>query len=170
MVTDYLGSLSIYAKAVGPGTQPGLYQGFYTHQVQLDFPMSALRNGSLTALISRYPTLEKLSSFLSTVDLFNLAITNRTHYSCILLSRNTFDILRRDCLCDGSGLAKRQNFVGLYSLERRPYIYGDRRKIWQDEPIEIRLYGTKCDNARALPCRRCSINVCEVSLKRHSPY
>ncbi|EXJ73393.1 uncharacterized protein A1O5_03153 [Cladophialophora psammophila CBS 110553] len=115
----------------------------------------------LTALIARYPVLQNLSSFLSTIDLFNLARTNRTHYSYILLSRTTFDALCRDCLCDGSGLAKRQDFFGLYSLEHRNYCWGNKRRIWQDEPIEIQLYGTKCDSARALPCRKCSINVCE---------
>lgn len=119
---------------------------------------------TFTALIAQYPVLQKVSSFLSTVDLFNLALTNRTHYSYILHSRSGFDTLRRDCLCDGSGLAKRQDFVGLYSLEHRSYNWGGRRKVWQDEPIEIQLYGTKCDDAHVLPCRKCSINVCEVSL------
>lgn len=120
---------------------------------------------TLTALIAQYPVLQTLSSFLSTVDLFNLALTNRTHYSHILHSRINFDILRRDCLCDGSGLAKRQDFVGLYSLRHRSYIWGRQRKIWQDEPIEVQLYGTKCDSVRALPCRKCSVNVCEVSFE-----
>ena len=120
---------------------------------------------TLTTLIARYPVIQNLSSFLSTVDLFNLALTNRRHHSYIILSRSTFDTLRRDCLCDGSGLAKRQNFFGLYSLRRRSCTWGNRRKVWQDEPVEIQLYGTKCDDARALPCRKCSINVCEVSLK-----
>jgi hypothetical protein len=120
---------------------------------------------TLTTLITRHPILRLLSSFLSTLDLFHLALASRTHHSHILASRRTFDALRRDCLCDGSGLAKRQNFAGLYSLQHRSYVWGHRRKIWQDEPIEVRLYATKCDEAGALPCRKCSINICEVGLK-----
>ena len=156
----------------------------------------------LIALVAQYPVLGCLASFLSTVDLFNLALTNKAHRSYILPSRRVFDILRRDCLCDGSGLVKRQNFEGLYSLRHRGYNWGNTRHICklscaprkrfatkaapsllslllplgcpgtgsnvcvgQDEPIEVRLYGTKCDEAEALPCRKCSINICEVSLK-----
>jgi len=116
---------------------------------------------SLTTLVSRHPILHALASFLSTVDLFHLALANRTHYSHILASRATFDTLRCDCLCDGRGLAKRQQFLGKYSLERRSYVWGKERKIWQDEPIEVGLYNTKCDEVGALPCRKCGINICE---------
>ena len=121
---------------------------------------------TLTTLVAHYPILRVLSSFLSTLDLFHLALTNRTLHSYILCPQAIFNALRRDCLCDGSGLVKRQNFAGLYSLKRRNYNWGGRRKVWQDEPIEIRLYRTKCDGAGALPCRKCSINICEVGLQR----
>ena len=125
---------------------------------------------TLTTLIARHPILRTLSSFLSTLDLFYLALTNRTHHSYILASRATFDALRRDCLCDGGGLAQRQNFAGLYSLKYRSYVWGKGRKIWQDEPIEVRLYATKCDEAGALPCQKCGINICEVCLKGPTSY
>ena len=120
---------------------------------------------TLTTLVVRHPILAALSSFLSTTDFLNLALTDRIHYSYILASRATFDALRRDSLCNGSGLAKRQEFVGLYDIRRRFYALGGKRKIWQDEPIEVQLYATKCDEAGALPCRKCGINVCEVSLQ-----
>ena len=120
---------------------------------------------TFTTIIVRHPILRELSSFLSTLDLFHLALTSRTHHSYILASLCTFDALRRNCLCDGSGLTQRQDFAGLYSLQRRGYVWGHQRKIWQDEPIEVRLYATKCDEAGALPCRKCSINICEVSLE-----
>ena len=119
---------------------------------------------SFTTLISQHPILCSISSFLSTLDLFNLALTDSIHYLHILSSRATFDALCRHCLCDGSGLTKRQEFIGLYSLEDRFYKRGSSRKIWQDEPIEVRLYGTKCDETGALPCRKCGIRICEVSL------
>ena len=119
---------------------------------------------SLTTLISQHPILCALSSFLSTLDLFNLALTDSTHYLHILSSQAIFNALCRHSLCDGRGLTKRQEFTGLYSLERRGYNWGGRRKIWQDEPIEVRLYGTKCDETGALPCRKCGIRICEVSL------
>lgn len=114
-------------------------------------------------LISQYPILQVLSEYLSTLDLFHLALTDRSHYDYILSSKNIFNTLRRSCLCDGHGLADRQNFVGLYSLDRRSYNWGlARRVIWQDDPIEVRLYGTKCDDSEALPCIKCGINICEV--------
>lgn len=125
---------------------------------------------SLTTLVSQYPILCNLASFLSTLDLFHLALTNTTHYAHILASRPVFAALRRDALCDGSGLRKRQDFVGSYSLEHRKYQWGHQRKIWQDEPIEVRLYGTRCDATGALPCRKCGINVCEVLAPTGKPY
>jgi hypothetical protein len=117
---------------------------------------------TLATLVAQYPVLRHLSSSLSRRDLLNIALTCRTHFSFILSSRNVFEALLRDSLCDGSGLEKRQNFEGLYNLTRRSYSWGRGRKIWQDEPIEVRLYGTKCDEVNALPCVKCGVKICEV--------
>ena len=119
---------------------------------------------TFTTLTAQYPILSTLSSYLSTVDLFNLVLGNRTLHSYILASRTTFNALCRDSLCDGRGLTKRQDFAGLYRLGYLIHSLNFRKKIFQDEPIEARLYATKCDEAGALPCRKCDINICEVTL------
>ncbi|KAK3377322.1 hypothetical protein B0T24DRAFT_620964 [Lasiosphaeria ovina] len=127
---------------------------------------------SLEHLISQYPVLSTLASYVSSLDLFNLALTNRANHSAILSSPS----LRRHCLCDGHGLRDRQGFAGAYAIPKHAYkkYYqfgsGARSGNWpehnvgainEDEPIEVRLYNIKCDEAGALPCRRCGINVCE---------
>lgn len=114
---------------------------------------------SLPLLISAYPILRSLASFISSRDLFNLARTCKSNYQNILSSKRTFHALRRHCLCDGLGVLERQNFNGLYFL-RGWYVWGDERRIWNDEPIEVRLYNTKCE-VEALPCCKCGINICE---------
>ena len=115
---------------------------------------------SLDLLISRYPILQSLTCFLSTRDLFHLSLICKSSYRAILASGTTFNILRRKCLCDGRGLSERQSFTGLYHLAGW-YTWGNKRHIWEDEPIEVRLFNTKCDEVGALPCRKCGINVCE---------
>ncbi|KAK3395069.1 hypothetical protein B0H63DRAFT_387828, partial [Podospora didyma] len=99
-----------------------------------------------------------VASYVSTLDLFNIALTNRANHTSILGSPDFFrDVLRRDCLCDGYGLRDRQNFSGQHALTEEN---GSSFTRW-DEPIEVRLYNLKCDEADALPCRVCSFNVCE---------
>ncbi|KAH6887026.1 hypothetical protein B0T10DRAFT_407001 [Thelonectria olida] len=114
---------------------------------------------SLTDVISSYAILPTLASWISTVDLYHLALTNRSHYSHILASETIFKTLRRQSLCDGRGLADRQALRNLNP--HFDYIWGRGRKIHRDEEIEVRLYNLKCDEAGALPCVRCGINVCE---------
>lgn len=119
---------------------------------------------SITDLISNYPLLHSLASSLSTLDLYHLALTCKTAYSFILSSSLTFKVLRRNCLCDGHGLADRQAFKGLYSMEYnsgRLHLGVITRRVYQDVPIEVRLFGLKCDQNQALPCRKCGVNICE---------
>ncbi|RSM07888.1 hypothetical protein CDV31_008380 [Fusarium ambrosium] len=113
---------------------------------------------NLTNLISSYSILTTLSSWISTLDLYHLALTNRTHHSFILASPQIFQVLTRQSLCDGRGLADRQEFRGLYKI----YDFDKGSKIIQrDEPVEVRLYNLKCDETGALPCVKCGVNVCE---------
>lgn len=112
---------------------------------------------SLQYLTSHYPILTHLSQYLSTLDLLHLGLTCRTLHSYILSSPPIFKLLQRTALCDGHGLRDRQKFEGAY--HRHPHEY----KIMADEPIEVRLWATECDEAGALPCLKCGINVCEVS-------
>ncbi|KAI0382293.1 hypothetical protein F5Y04DRAFT_253418 [Hypomontagnella monticulosa] len=106
----------------------------------------------LLDLINQYPILTTLASYLSTLDLFHLGLTSHAFHSPILSSPSVFAVLRRDCLCDGRGLRHREN------ARNYPYFWG---QIHQDEEIEVRLFATQCDEAGALPCRKCGINICE---------
>ena len=116
---------------------------------------------TITDLISQRPILKELARFISTLDLHHLALTCQTHRSYIQRSPTAFEVLRRDCLCDGLGLTRRQ----IISIPKGAYTWGSERVIWQDEPIEVRLYNTKCE-VEALPCRKCGINICEVYTSR----
>lgn len=115
----------------------------------------------LETLVAQYTILTNIASFISTLDLLHLAQTSKSIKSYILPSQRVFDVLKRQCICDGHGLKDRQAFEGLYSLRRRHYRWGHERRIWQDEPIEVQVYGAKCDTSDTLPCRKCNVNVCE---------
>jgi hypothetical protein len=118
---------------------------------------------TLTTLLTTYPLLLTLSSHISTLDLYHLALTSKVHHNVILASPSTFHTLRRQSLCTGHGLADRQNFRGHYILNQGGWRYNGYkgRRINKDEPIEIQLFNLKCDEANALPCVKCGINVCE---------
>ncbi|KAI1452643.1 hypothetical protein F4805DRAFT_23021 [Annulohypoxylon moriforme] len=105
----------------------------------------------LLDLISQYPILETLASYISTRDLFHLGLTSQAYHAYILATPTVFEALRRFCLCDGRGLQRR--------IRALDYKYLDR--IDDDPEIEVRLYAKKCDEAGALPCRKCGINICE---------
>lgn len=118
---------------------------------------------TLQSITTQYPILSCLAEWLSTRDLYHLSLTSKHFYHSILASKSVFDHLKRTALCDGRGLRQRQNFEGPYRMGPWAYVWGSGRKIWADEPIEVKLWALKCDEAGALPCRRCGINVCEVS-------
>lgn len=117
---------------------------------------------SLQSVTTQYPVLTTLSSWLSTLDLYHLSLASKHFNAHILASKSIFDHLKRTALCDGRGLQQRQNFQGPYRLDSAfAYTWGNSRKIWADEPVEVRLWNIECDAAGALPCRKCGINVCE---------
>ncbi|KAI6092124.1 hypothetical protein F4821DRAFT_224952 [Hypoxylon rubiginosum] len=109
----------------------------------------------LLDLISQYPVLTALASYLSTVDLLHLGMTCRDYQAFILSPTQVFEALRRDCLCDGHGLRRRLDLDSRY--KRSNY----RGIIREDEELEVKLFATRCDEAGALPCLGCGINVCE---------
>ncbi|KAL6404700.1 hypothetical protein AUP68_11528 [Ilyonectria robusta] len=127
----------------------------------VDTTATSTPRSPLTDILSSYAILPTLATWLSTLDLYHLALTNRSNFSSILESRKIFKSLSRHCLCDGRGLVRRQEFRKPYSIGPRDYAWGRRRKIYKDEPIEVRLYNVKCDEAGALPCIKCGINLCE---------
>ena len=115
----------------------------------------------LANLTTQYPIIQNLAQWRSTVDLYHLVLTSRELHGHILASPSTFEVLKRNCLCDGRGLIARQEFNSVHGLQRYFYKWGEERHIWQDEPIEVRLYKLKCASNHTLPCRKCIVNVCE---------
>jgi hypothetical protein len=115
----------------------------------------------LARLISEYPILQSLSPFVSTLDLFHIALACKANYTFILSFKRLFNYLRRQSLWDGRGLAERQAFTSLYSLEHRHYNFGYKPYIFLDKPIGVHLYNLEYDEAAALPCRTYSINIYE---------
>lgn len=116
---------------------------------------------TILPLIQIPPILQTLASFLSTLDLFYLALTCKSNYYSIVAWPVTFRSLQRNCLCDGKGLAERQTFTGLYRPPQ--HAWGKQRPMRPDvdELPEVRLFNLKCDEAGTLPCCKCGINVCE---------
>jgi hypothetical protein len=112
----------------------------------------------LPDVLGHYPILKTLAAYLSTLDLFHLSLTCRSHHALILAPTKVFDVLKRGSLCDGLGLQRR-----LQALERRRRLYklDALVRTMGDEEIEVYLYAQKCDETGALPCLRCGINICE---------
>jgi len=123
---------------------------------------------NLLSLLSQYDILTDTAKYLSTLDLFHLALANSRFYAIILQSAPVFNRLKLTALCDGTGLTARQNFQGLYALRPEDFDWGGgSRKAHYDEELEVRVWNLKCDAANALPCLNCGINVCEVGSPEH---
>jgi hypothetical protein len=109
----------------------------------------------LPFLFSQYRILESTSHWLSTRDLFNVSLVCRDLHAVLIGSPEVFDHLKRYALCDGSGLKARQSYSGRYKSR------SGCRCCNNAEEVEVRVYRTQCDEAGALPCIKCGINVCE---------
>ncbi|CAF3456928.1 unnamed protein product [Fusarium graminearum] len=118
-------------------------------------------NPSIVDLLSSYSILSSLAPWLSTLDLHSLSLISRSAYTYIRSSETIFNFLTRQSLCDGRGLAVRQAFQGLYHQSPMPGRWDINPHLSGDEEIEVYLYNVKCDEAQALPCIKCGINVCE---------
>lgn len=70
----------------------------------------------IAALTSQYQLLELTSSYLTAVDLLNLALTCSRLYTDIRKSEAIFDRLKRVAICDGQGSKARQEYRGLYFI------------------------------------------------------
>ncbi|KAF5669359.1 hypothetical protein FCIRC_9302 [Fusarium circinatum] len=112
-------------------------------------------------LLSSYSILTSLAPWLSTLDLYHLSLTSKSAYECIQSSPAIFKSLSRHCLCDGRGLATRQAYASPYHRNRMAGQWTPSPHLKGDEEIEVRLYNIKCDEAGALPCLKCGINICE---------
>ncbi|KAH7355396.1 hypothetical protein BKA65DRAFT_498330 [Rhexocercosporidium sp. MPI-PUGE-AT-0058] len=118
---------------------------------------------NLVPLLSQYAILTRTAEYLSTLDLFHLALANSDFYAIILQSAHVFNRLKRTALCDGTGLKERQEFRGIYAFNSDDDCRGGAtgRRLHYDEELEVRVWNLKCDATNALPCRDCGINVCE---------
>ncbi|OTB02981.1 hypothetical protein M426DRAFT_322210 [Hypoxylon sp. CI-4A] len=115
----------------------------------------------LLDLIGQYPVLKTLASYVSTVDLFHLSLTCRDYHAYIQPSSKVFEALRRDCLCDGHGMRQRQKHFDDLRPTRAWHKWRRGGPMQWDDEIEVRFLATKCDEAGALPCLKCGINLCE---------
>jgi hypothetical protein len=118
---------------------------------------------NIVALLSQYELLKRIANFLSTLDLFYLALTNSKLHTLIRKSEPIFDRLKSVALCDGHGLKMRQEFKGIYELRAEDYVWRTGRKAHYDGELEVRVWNLNCDSTNGLPCLRCGVNVCEVS-------
>ncbi|RKL34021.1 hypothetical protein BFJ72_g9508 [Fusarium proliferatum] len=118
-------------------------------------------SSTIENLISSYSILTSLAPWLSTLDLYHLSLTSKSAYECIQSSPVIFKSLSRHCLCDGRGLATRQAYASPYHRNRMAGQWTPSPYLQDDEEIEVRLYNIKCDEAGALPCLKCGINICE---------
>ena len=112
---------------------------------------------------------------LSTINLFHAALIPSDLHVLILRLILTFERLKREALCNGSGLRARQEFRGpfkylsVYVCDYRgrggafgseALEYNDTRH--NDAEIEVRVLNIKCDEVNALPSINFNINVREV--------
>lgn len=125
----------------------------------------------LVLLFSQYELFEQTANHLSTIDLYHAALACSDLHVLIRKPENTFKRLKRVALCDGYGLQARQSFSGpfngLTGLGVANWPSNPSRKevgvypCYAKEEVEIRVWNLKCDETNALPCLKCSLNVCE---------
>ncbi|EPE28059.1 hypothetical protein GLAREA_04850 [Glarea lozoyensis ATCC 20868] len=116
---------------------------------------------TMLSLLSQYEILAKTATYVSALDLLHLGLANSEFHAIILRSESLLNRLKFNTLCDGTGLKARQNYQGLYGPHPEWYGRGKYRAPHHDDELEVRVWNLKCDEANALPCFRCGINVCE---------
>ena len=95
----------------------------------------------ISNLVQIYPVISNISPYLSTLDLYHLALANSELYQVLLSDKRTFANLTKNSICLNRGQPL------LHKQYRKPIIY--------------------CD-LLAWPCDRCPINICSVCEFRHS--
>jgi hypothetical protein len=114
---------------------------------------------NIFSILLHYGILELTAQHLSLLDLFRLATTCSRLYTIIRKPDTLFDYWKRIALCDGRGLRARQEFRGIYASLRPGCGWPEF-----DEELEVRVWNLRCDALNALPCLKCGLNVCEVSI------
>jgi len=117
---------------------------------------------NIITLLRQCELLKRMANFLSTIDLFSLALANSELYTLIRKLEPIFNRLKSVALCDGHALRMRQEYQGIYELRPEDFKWGNGRKARYDEELEVRVWNLKCDSINGLPCLKCEVNVCEV--------
>ena len=102
----------------------------------------------LTYLCTQYGLLRGLAQYLTTIDLFNIALTCKHLNDLILGQQRTFEELKKLNLCDGSGLRARQEESKLENFSCHP------------KENATTLLNVQCDETGGRPCLKCGVNVC----------
>jgi len=76
---------------------------------------------NIIALVSQYELLELTASYMSALDLLNLASTCSGVYNYIRKNETIFERLKHVTVCDGRGLKERQEYRGFFSIPQSCY-------------------------------------------------
>lgn len=128
----------------------------------------------ITDILVHYPILCSVVTNLTTLDLFHLASTSKLTAEIFRLKHATFDDLKRNTVCDGSGarakwaLDSAYEFPndtilqGLGTLVRAKLDHGACYRMFSADYL-YRLSQGKCLQMNPRPCSKCNIMVCDVS-------
>ena len=117
---------------------------------------------NIITLLRQCELLKRMANFLSTIDLFSLALANSELYTLIRKLEPIFNRLKSVALCDGHALRMRQEYQGIYELRPEDFKWEKGSKARYVEELEVRVWNLKCDSINGLPCLKCEVNVCEV--------
>ena len=99
----------------------------------------------LSAVLSQYGLLKKITSCLPTIDVIHLATTSREICDFIAADSTRFGALIASGVCSGTGLTARASVFG----------------HWDGNVENADLY---CMEGQAHPCTSCGVQVCNVSV------
>lgn len=122
---------------------------------------------TLVQLLSQYELLETTAGYLTAIDLYHTALACRSLYRLILSSGTTFNHLKGQTLCDGTGILARQAYEGHYNGLQGYAIHNWNPARTYDaecfalEEDEVRVWAAKCDSTSTRPCLKCQDRVCK---------
>ena len=99
------------------------------------------------AILSRYPVMSTLASYLTSRDFVHLALASRTTLSLLRPSREYFEALNRACRCDGLGVLTWRSY-GDSGLAP-----GEARMVPQVDDCQV--VGRPCDKCGIVVCDEC---------------
>ena len=113
----------------------------------------------LVDVTSQYELVKIIASELATVELFNLARTSKTLWKSLDPLSLHFNSVKSLTLCDGHVVARR---LAAHAAEMK------RREVEEayrsDHDYIDGIEALTCLGSESLPCVKCGVNVCEVSV------